>query len=78
MTESGRYYLKWFWLCMLLFNLIMIFLSTSVGTLAHNPYYYNSTLYQKAMVFIWGIGEITIILLYTIFALKYKMIVLRR
>jgi len=78
MTGLGKYYLKWFWLYILVFNLIMIFISMSFGDFASNRYYYNSTLYQNAIIFIWGIGEIMILLLYTILALKNKVIILRR
>ncbi len=78
MTGLGRYHLKWFWLYISAFNLIMIFISMSVGVFASNRYYYNGTLYQNAIIFIWGIGEIVIFLLYTLLALKYKVIILRR
>lgn len=78
MTELGRSHLKWFWLYISMFNLSMIFISMSLGDFASNRYYYNSTLYQNAIIFIWGIGEILLLLLYIILALKNKVIILRK
>lgn len=78
MTKLGKYHLKWFWLYILMFNLIMVFVSMSLNDFASNRYHYTSTLYQNAIIFIWGIGEIVFIILFTILALKYKVIILHR
>lgn len=76
MSLSRNHISKWIWLYILLFNSIMILISMSMG--GGNVYYNDSTIYQKAFVFTYGIGFIALILLGVLDSVKNGRIVLYR
>lgn len=78
MSGFGRHYSRWFWLYISLFNLTMIFVSSSIVDGGRNLYVYDASIYQNAVILTWGVGEIILILLGIIFSLKNRVIVLKR